>query len=459
MESILYFGDNLEILRRYIKDDSVDLIYLDPPFNSNATYNVLFSERDGPKSAAQIKAFEDTWKWDKSAARIFEEIVEAGGNVSKALQAFRQLLGASDMLAYLTMMAPRLVILNKVLKKDKGSIYLHCDPTASHYLKVLMDAIFKPMYFRNEIIWHYRRWTAPSRKFQRLHDVILFYTKSDNYTFNQLLTPYTEGSVARKKQGVLHRFKKGEEPVLVSNREVQSDGVPENDVWHIPFVAPSAKERLPFRTQKPEALLKRIIEASSNVGDTVLDPFCGCGTTIAAAQQLGRRWIGIDITHLAITLIRHRLGPGVSFKTIGEPVSLPDAKTLAEQDRYQFQIWALGLVNARPDVAKKGPDRGIDGILYFHDKANGESKSVIISVKSGGVHSNDVSELRGIIEREGAQMGTLITLEKPTQPMRTEAASSGFYNSPAGSKHAKIQILTIEDLFSGKGIDLPRSGP
>jgi len=466
-KNLLYYGDNLQILRDYIKDESIDLIYLDPPFKSNKDYNVLFAEQNGSRSAAQIKAFEDTWEWNTIAAAAYQEIVEAGGRVSQAMHAFRTFLGESDMMAYLAMMAPRLVELRRVLKPT-GSIYLHCDQTAGAHLRLLMDAVFRPNNFRNEIVWHYRRWTAAAKKFQRLHDTILFYTKTNKYVFNQLLIPYTKGSVERKKQGVLHRFKRGEEPVLVSNRELQAEGVPENDVWQIPFVAPSAKERLGYPTQKPESLLERIIKASSNEGDTVLDPFCGCGTTIAVAQKLKRNWIGIDITHLAVTLMKYRLenmfGEKIrrAYKVVGEPISLPDAKTLASNDPYQFQWWALGLVGARPVEQKKGADKGIDGRLYFHDEADtakAKTKQIIISVKAGHVSVPYIRDLRGVIERESAEIGVLLSMEKPTKPMRTEVASGGFYKSPWQKEpYPRLQILTIEELLNGKRIDCPPLG-
>jgi len=465
-ENVLYYDDNLDILWRYVKDETIDLIYLDPPFKSNQEYNVLFEERNGTRSKAQIKAFKDTWRWDQGSAEAYQQVVESGPErVSKMMQAFRTFLGENDMMAYLAMMAPRLVELRRVLK-GTGSIYLHCDQTASAHLRLLMDAVFGPDNFRNEVVWHYRRWTAAAKKFQRLHDTILFYTKTNKYIFNQLLIPYTKGSVKRKKQGVLHRFKQGEEPVLVSNRELQAEGVPENDVWQIPFVAPSAKERLGYPTQKPEALLERLIHASSNEGDTILDPFCGCGTTIAVAQRLKRNWVGIDITHLAIGLIKHRLqdafGQNIrkAYRVVGEPVSLTDAETLAKDDRYQFQWWALGLVGARPVEQRKGADKGIDGRLYFHDEADttkAKTKQIIISVKSGHVSVAHVRDLRGVVEREKAQIGVLISMEEPTKPMLTEAATAGFYKSPWGTSHPVFQILTIKDLLGGKEIDYPHS--
>ncbi|HBH13864.1 MAG TPA: site-specific DNA-methyltransferase [Clostridiales bacterium] len=462
----LYYGDNLDILRRYVKDETIDLIYLDPPFNSKATYNVLFGNKDEPDASAQIKAFDDTWHWDQSAAESFREVVEKGGDVSRAMQAFRLLLNDSDMLAYLSMMAPRLVEMHRVLTPD-GSIYLHCDPTASHYLKILMDAVFGADNFLNEIIWSYKRYTAASTRFQRLHDVIFFYGKTDQTKINDIREPYGEKSgkldshYKQDEDGEWFRWqkRKGKEPYKI----YLSKGRRIGDVWEISIINASAKERLGYPTQKPEELLERIIKASSNEGDLVLDPFCGCGTTVAVAQKLNREWIGIDITHLAINLMKHRLrdtfADEVKYEVIGEPVSLEGAQTLAKQDPYQFQWWALGLVGARPSEEKKGADAGIDGRIYFHDEANGNTKQVIISVKAGKPHLSYMRDLRGVVDRESAEIGVLITMQDPTQPMRAEAASGGFYESPGwGERYPKLQILTIEDLLEGKGIDMPPIG-
>ena len=384
----------------------MDLVYLDPPFKSNQTYNVLFAERDGTQAASQIKAFEDTWRWDEGAARAYEEVVEAGGRVSQAMQAFRTLLGDTDMLAYLAMMAPRLVELRRTLKPT-GSIYLHCDSTASHYLKMLIDAIFGPENFRNEIIWKRSHAHSDSRQgsrhFGRVTDTILFYSRDRVATWNVQYTAYDQDYIDRdyrrtdpdgrryridniqgpggaakgnpyyEVMGVKRywRYSKEKMDALIrQGRIVQTrpgavpqykryldemPGVPAQNLWgDLPVLNNRSKEALGYPTQKPESLLERVISASSNEGGTVLDPFCGCGTTIAAAQQLGRQWIGIDITHLAIGLIRHRLhdayGDQVAdaYEVIGEPVSLPDARTLAAADPYQFQWWALGLIGARP---------------------------------------------------------------------------------------------------------------
>lgn len=456
--NVLYYGDNLEILRKYIPDNSIDLIYLDPPFNSKATYNVLFKEPSGEPSQAQITAFEDTWHWTEETERTFQEIVDtAPANVVEMMTAFRKFIHENDMMAYLTMMCIRLIELKRVLK-DTSSIYLHCDPTASHYLKVVMDTVFGKQNLRNEIVWHYRRWTAPAKRFQRLHDILLFYTKRDEYTFNQLLIPYTAGSVERKLQGTLHRFKKGEEPVLVSDKALQAEGVSANDVFHIPFVAPSAKERLGYPTQKPEALLERIIKASSNEGNVVLDPFCGCGTALVAAEKLNRRWIGIDITHLAVSTMKWRLQqmfPGIQYKVRGEPVDLAGAKELASQNKYQFQWWSLSLIGARPyGDRKKGADTGIDGYCYFMDEKD-KVKKAIVQVKGGDVSVSQIRDLSGVIDREKAEIGIFITLEEPTKPMIKEAVSKGYYNSPLGKDYRRMQILTIDELLSGKKPDIP----
>jgi DNA modification methylase len=458
-ENILYYGDNLEILRRYIKDESVDLVYLDPPFNSDQDYNILFAERNGSQAAAQIKAFEDTWHWDKISAAAYQEIVETGPTrVSQAMQSFRIFLGESDMMAYLAMMAPRLVELQRVLKPT-GSIYLHCDPTASHYLKILMDGVFGPKNFRNEIVWCYTRPSNVLKRFPRVHHILLFYTKGDEWTFNRdtVRIAYHPESEARSLRGPGVKSAMG----MKGRDRLHPKGKIPEDWWVMPELQGNAAERLGYPTQKPEALLERIIKASSNEGNLVLDPFCGCGTTIAVAQRLNRRWIGIDITHLAVALMKHRLhdmfDKQVQYDVIGEPFSLPDAKNLAESDPFQFEIWALGLVGARPIEKKKGADRGIDGHLYFHDEADskkGATKQIILSVKSGKVSVKDMRDLRGVVDRENAQIGVLICMEKPTRDMRRESASAGFYKSHWGT-HPKLQILTIEELLTGYKIDYP----
>ncbi len=451
--NLLYYGDNLDVLRRHIDAKSVDLIYLDPPFNSNADYNILFEEH-GAKAAAQVQAFTDTWEWNTEAARTYEETVEAGGDVANALRAFRTLIGTSDMLAYLSMMAPRLVELHRVLKPT-GSLFLHCDPTASHYLKLLLDSIFSPALFRNEIAWCYRGGGVPRNAFARKHDVLLFYAKTDAAYFDPQFVPYSKASQA------LVKSKGG---VSIDGRVRDLDrGAHMPDWWtDINSLQTWSPERLGYPTQKPQALLERVIKCASKPGDTVLDPFCGCGTTIDAAQALDRRWIGIDITHLAIGLIKNRLadryGAGIvtTYKIIGEPTTADDAAALADEDKFQFQAWALGLVGARVAGSdKKGGDHGIDGRLYFHDSVGGETRQIIFSVKGGKtLKMTEVRDLHGVIDREKAEIGVLISFSTPTPGMYKEAASMGFYTSPWG-KHPRMQLVTVAELLAGKRIDYP----
>jgi DNA modification methylase len=514
----LFYGDNLDVLRRHVGDESVDLVYLDPPFNSNASYNVLFAEQDGSRSAAQVKAFGDTWRWDQGAAMAYEEVVEAGGRVSQAMRAFQTLLGPSNMLAYLSMMAPRLVELRRAMKPT-ASIYLHCDPTASHYLKLLLDAVFGPENFRNEVIW--QRTLSKGLMKTRLpsnHDVILAYQRAPGATWNldaafqpynpealdekttkkychrdsdgrryqltSLLNPnhdrpnleyeflgvtrvwrwtrermqkeYEAGRVVQPKPGSVPRFKR-----YLDKQRGRALG----DVWiDIPPLNSQAAERLGYPTQKPEALLERIIEMSSNPGDIVLDPFCGCGTAIAVSERLDRRWIGIDVTFLATHLIKSRLteafGDTLEFDVIGEPTTKSEAEKLAKEDPFQFEVWALSKVKARNSDKRKGADHGIDGRLLFHEKVGGKTRQVIISVKSGKVGVQHVRDLRGVIEREDAEIGVLISMREQTAPMRAEAAAAGHYLSGSEGvgtwgEHPRIQLLTIPELLDGKKIDRP----
>ncbi|MBA7586145.1 hypothetical protein ES708_28141 [subsurface metagenome] len=453
----LYFGDNLDILREHVASESVDLIYLDPPFNSNATYNVLFQEKTGEKSVAQITAFEDTWHWGMESEYAYQEVVKVGPKkLADLLQAMRTFLGQNDMMAYLVMIAQRMVELHQVLKPT-GSIYLHCDPTASHYLKLMMDAVFGFKQFQNEVIWHYQTGGASKARFSRKHDVIIFYTKSQTWEFHgeRVAIPRTEKALARA------RNPKGARIAIDDTMKNP------NDVLIIQQMNPMAIERLGYPTQKPEALLETIMAASSNEGDLVLDPFCGCGTTIAVAERLKRRWIGIDITHLAISLMRHRLhdtfGPDLSpYGVIGDPKDLSSARALAEQNRYQFEWWALGLVDARPAQDKrKGADRGVDGYINFFDDNSGKAKTVVVQVKSGHVNAAHVRDLKGVLEREKAPIGVLITLEEPTRPMLQEAVAGGFYEPEhfKGNQYPRIQVLTIRELLEGKEAQYPHMAP
>lgn len=472
---MLFFGDNLEVLRRseYFRAPVADLIYLDPPFNSSRNYNVLFTEKDGTASGAQNEAFTDTWHWDFAAASAFSDAVQNGGpSVATAMEAFQKLLDHSDTMAYLSMMAPRLVELHRVLKPT-GSIYLHCDPTASHHLKILMDSVFGPECFRNEIIWSYRRWPSPTKAYQRMHDVILFYSRSPEGpgTFN---VEYEQNSPSYVK-----RFK-GKTQVLdptTKTRKITIDapsrGMPRRDVWELSIIAGSKKERLGYPTQKPESLLERIIKTSSNPGDVVFDPFCGCGTTIAVAQREGRRWFGIDVTYLAIGLVERRLKAMFTERVAdqwsveGQPTTASEAAALAERDPYQFQWWVLDRLNAWPrdNIRKKGADKGIDGIINFQESSGEPVQTVLIQVKGGAnVHRSDVATLVGDVAREAAVIGVLVTRVAPTGPMRSEAASAGMYTpkDPIGAgqpSYPRIQLLSVDDIVDGRrGVLFPEKG-
>jgi len=518
----LFYGDNLIILRSrdYFPNECVDLIYLDPPFNSNRSYNVLFKDESGLESEAQITAFDDTWHWGHAAEATWHDLVTgAPERVATAIGALRELIGTNQMMAYLVMMAARLVELHRVLKPT-GSLYLHADPTSSHYLKIILDTIFGPENFRNEIVWKRTQAHNDPKRCGSVHDVIFYYVKNEKRSvwyggghkvseeylrshyskvdehgrryqlvvchapgpgpsrifFGKEMNPppgrhwsWTQENIDRLiAEGRIVITRTGN-PRLV---QYAPEEIPLQDVWaDIDPVNSQAAERLGYPTQKPLALLERIISASSNPGDVVLDPFAGCGTAVAAAHKLGRRWIGIDITHLSINLLKFRLRdmfgltPGVDYQVIGEPVSVDGARQLAEDDRFQFQFWALSLVQARPlggevggRTGKRGADRGIDGLITFIDDNTARPKRIIVQVKSGKVKSGDIRDLKGTVEREKAAMGVFITLEPPTREMVTEAVSAGFYRSPGwGRDYPRIQIRTIEELLDGAGIEMPLS--
>ncbi len=455
----LYYGDNLKILRKYIPDESVDLIYLDPPFNSKRAYNIIFKDKDGKYPPSQIEAFDDTWHWSDETEETMWELSKPPypAKLYRTLEAFRVALGTSDMMAYLVMMAIRLCELRRVLKRT-GSIYLHCDPTASHYLKIIMDQIFGVKNFRNEIVWCYTGPGHSKKDFQRKHDIILRYTKADNYNFNQQYVPYKSGIHVSKKGKVL-----AYKDTFVESKaeEFEKRGKPVEDWWTDIYTVDRVRsEMLGYPTQKPLALLERIIKASSNEGDVVLDPFCGCGTTVAAAEKLGRKWLGIDITILAINLIEKRLKdhfPNVEFEIKGIPTDVNSARKMAStrQGKFLFEQWFITALGGQPFKSSGGGDSGIDGFMYFRD-INGESHSIIISVKGGGYGPGAVRDLKGVIERENAEMGILLALENPSKQTIAEAASAGRYQMPEVSRtYPKIQIFTVEDYFKGIRPDLP----
>ena len=553
----LYYGDNLKILQKYVQDQSVALIYLDPPFNSKRAYNVIFKDKAGKDASAQIHAFEDTWQWTRETQESHDQIMTGDYPVAlkEVVKSFKGFLGINNLMAYLTMMAIRLMEMHRVLK-DTGSLYLHCDPTASHYLKILLDQIFGVENFRNEIIWRRTGSHNYNNRYGPIHDIILFYTKSQKFAFNILRTPYAKKHVeqyfketsngrlrtdyygnvltgsgirsgesgmawkgfdpTKKKRhwaipgklveelkslgiiddsfdqlGTLSKLDKLYQLGSISIQEgkawpiysiflSEKDGIPIQDIWAyqpysqgilwdteqgidegVRWMAPGDSERLGYDTQKPVALLERIIQASSNEGDVVMDPFCGCGTAVVAAEKLGRNWIGIDITHLAISLIKKRLHdhfPDVDFKVEGEPESVAGAQELADQSKFQFEAWAVSLLGGQPYKSKGGGDTGIDGLLYFKDY-EGKFHRIIIEVKGGGYQPKDIRSLGKVLDREDAPMGVVIALQPPTPGMVKEAAVMGSWTMPvSGRVYPKMQIFTIQDYYDGKRPELPETG-
>jgi len=517
-KNLLFYGDNLDVLRNRIPSASVDLIYLDPPFNSNRSYNVLFRSRSGAEAQAQIEAFDDTWIWSQESEGLYRELLQGGApaKVADALAAMRKLLGDNDLLAYLTMMSARLVELHRVLKPT-GSLYLHCDPTASHYLKLLLDAVFGPVNFRNEIIWL----RAPAKGLMTVrlptnHDVLLAYQKGPGATWNQeavfqrydpealdektadkyslrdadgrlyqltsLINPnadrphltYEFLGVTRVWRWTKERMQEAYEAGLVVQPSPgavprlkryldEQRGRPVGDVWtDIAPINARAAERLGYPTQKPEALLERIIMASSNEGDVVLDPFCGCGTTIAAAQRLNRRWIGIDITYLAIDLIRNRLrgtyGDEIesTYVVDGIPADEDSARALFAASPFDFERWAVSLVGGAPNVKKVG-DRGGDGVVRFPLDARGGIGRALVSVKGGKMlNPGMVRDLIGTVGSQHAEMGLLTTLERPTKGMEEAARHSGMFTWAVNHQpYPMAQLLTVGDLLGGRRPKMP----
>jgi DNA modification methylase len=506
----LYYGDNLHVLRNDTASESVDLIYLDPPFNSKRDYNVLFKSPKGVGSDAQIAAFEDSWHWNQQAEREFNELLyQKNTDLAELMKALRSFLRENDMMAYLTMMANRLLELHRVLKST-GSLYLHCDPTASHYLKLVLDGVFGKEAFKNEIVWKRTDAHNDPKRYGNVHDTVFFYAKTKAYRWipqftahrasyvashwnespsgrlwkaENMLDPRSQmaeyefkGTVARWRtnhEGMMELWNMPQTEVPGSHGRIKltKEGNPRKDcrirfldelpgvalqTWwdDIKSIRGGADEGLGYPTQKPIALLERIVQASTNEGDIVLDPFCGCGTAVHAAQKLKRAWIGIDITHLAISLIEKRLkdafGKRCKFEVHGTPEDLASARDLALRDKYQFQWWAVSLVDAQPfQGKKKGADGGVDGLKFFRDVDQKDVHKIVVSVKGGGLKADDVRALNHVREREKADIALLLSLDEPTAGMVKDAASAGFYDSPNGKKFPRVQLLTIESLLSG----------
>lgn len=471
----LYYGDNLDWMSKW-PGECIDLIYLDPPFNSKAKYNVLF----GNRKVAQVQAlaFEDTWAWSEKAAEDFDRAKMSGSaEFGACMEGFKKQLGQSGMLAYISHLAPRLLQMKRLLKPT-GSLYLHCDPTASHYIKVLMDAVFGAKHFRNEIIWYYGGPSRVDGRFPRKYDSIFFYSKQSAPVFNKAygnlpdylydrarkdddgrlwvdqrlgeLSPETiqkmekEGRVFRTSSGKLRRKQYLDE----------MQGAQINDVWQIPIINSQSKERIGYPTQKPEALLKRIIKASSNEGYVVLDPYCGCGTTVHVAEQLKRRWIGIDITHLAIGVIEHRLKErlGVKPKVVGKPRSIRAAWDLFRRNPFQFESWIVSELGFLPNEKQVG-DKGIDGRGYV----SGIDEPVIVQVKGGkNVGPSAVRDLSGTVTEQKGLFGVLVVMENAILTKATKSALASGTEEVDGKRYPKLQAFSVEDYFAGKKLKLPR---
>ncbi|CAN5585322.1 site-specific DNA-methyltransferase [soil metagenome] len=521
MTNTLFYGDNLGILRDHVADESVDLIYLDPPFNSNRSYNVLFAEKSGRESQAQIQAFDDTWTWSQESEAVYREMTQGGAvpeRVAEAIEAMLRLIGRNDLMAYLVMMTPRLVELHRVLKPS-GSLYLHCDPTASHYLKIVLDSVFGVRNYRSHITWQRSRNPKgsqhESKRYSPDSDHILYYAKSElaalhyarikraltaeelaeKYDRRDEIGPFTDGPIERSpsmgdRQNLVYEFKgytpgpwgwrmeRGplEEIDRQGNvgwtstgkpyrklRPGHDTGQPVGNIWaDISLINPQSAERLGYPTQKPVALLERIISASSNPGDVVLDPFCGCGTTISAAQKLGRRWIGIDISYISIDLVRTRLenefGPDIvsAYTISGIPHDLDAARALFQRSPFEFERWAVSLIGGTPNERQVG-DRGIDGISRFPIDGKGGVGRIAISVKGGRlINPGMVRDLIGSLDHHEADMGIVVTLETPTRGMLEAERTSGTYTHPLTERdYPRVQIVTVSDLLEKKRPAMP----
>lgn len=507
----LYYGDNLTIMGRMPKH-SVDLIYLDPPFNSKRNYNLIYKNMTGMPVPEQADAFCDTWEMDaekEELAKKMPVLMREYDVPDYYVEFWRLWIQAlrhtqPHLLAYLVYMVQRMLHMKSILRPT-GSIYLHCDPTASHYIKVMMDGIFGHKNFRNEIIWKRANAHNDPRGYGRISDTLLFYTASDKYTWNTQHTPYREeyyeshfkkddagryyrtvpldaprhgaGSAnliyewkgklpapsrtwANKKETMeqyerdgLLRYTKTGTPTLIQYAD-KMKGVPLQNIWtDIPPVNPQAKERLGYPTQKPIALLERIILASTNKGDVVFDPFCGCGTTIYAAVKTERKWIGCDIAILSVKLVReiltgekYRLVEGVHFDVDGIPVSVEQAQELFHRDPFQFEHWIVERVGGFP--TKKTGDKGIDGRMYFETQHG--LKQMVLSVKGGKLKPGDVRDLIGVMDHEpDTEMAGFLSLQPPSRAMLEAGAKAGQFTYE-GVKYDRVQFLTVKDILEGK---------
>ena len=458
----LYLGDCLNVLRDNVPDESVDLIYNDPPFNSKRDYNIFFDDKE---IQTQRIAFEDTWTLKNIQDSLAELHTLQTNNLYRLLTAYQEV--APHAFPYLTMMSLRILEMHRVLKPT-GSFYLHCDPTMSHYLKTVCDVIFKSKYFKNEIAWCYETAGKSKKTFSKKHDVIFWYSKSDEYVFNPSDVSIPRKANKHMRMGVDENGREYEEKTDRKTGKIYrwylDEGRLPFDYWvDIHALNREEKERLHYPTQKPKALLERIIKASSNEGDTVLDGFSGCGTTIDAAEGSHRNWIGIDISPIAISLVKRRLidtyGEHLSkFEVRGTPTDEQSAIELSKQNPNAFQDWWLTEFEVfSTTFGTKGPDKGVDGLAqYLIDPATQKVIRAAFSVKGGeNIHSNQIDELRGAMEKHKCELGVFLTVAEPTKPMLDTVAGSGFVEIP-GYKIPRLQILTLKDYFRNNTPKLPQ---
>ena len=458
----LYHGDCLEVMKRW-EAGCVDLIYLDPPFNSNANYNILYGKDSAGKARdepAQFTAFKDTWFWNADAGRRVQEISRAAAHPAhRAIKGLAEMLPETGMLAYLVYMAERIAEMKRVLK-NSGSIYLHCDMTASHYLKTIMDCVFGAKNFRNEIVWYYFKPHSSKVNYPKNYDSVLFYTKSNRYSFNHEATlfEYDEKSVKRYDKTDKHgrKYKKYFAKDGVERIAYLKSGRSDN-VFKIPFIQGTSKERLGYPTQKPIALLKRIIQASSNQNDIVLDPFCGCGTTAEAAYQLGRRLIGIDISPYAITRIcRDRLKHADGISIRGLPTDMNSSREMAEADRFLYEQWAVTTLPGFEPNEKQTGDGGIDGLGFLLNPPGDEKGRCVVQVKSGNFTPDNLRALLSKITGGYASLGIFVTMEKmrDTKTARDCVLNAGKFNEGAKTFN-RLLFWSMEEHFDGARPPLP----
>ena len=489
----LYYGDCLTVMKQ-LPDNCVDLIYLDPPFNSNRDYHSIYKDETGRPLPEQIQAFTDMWEPNEDTKRAIEEIPDVmlathadqfGINMWKAwVDALRK--SRPSMLAYLAYMAERLLYMRMVLKPT-GSLYFHCDPTASHYIKVFMDGAFGHDNFQNEIVWCYRGMTPKSSRYNAKHDIILYYKAGQSATFNRQKGTPTPESLKTYESAMRRGYNanNARNMVTVFDREKYEQAIQRGDIpsgmrekifdggrpWLLDWWAdikilggPKNRERLGYKTQKPLALLERIVQVSSNKGDLVLDPFCGCGTTMEAAHKLGRRWIGIDIAIHAVNRVtrvrlEERLGltAGKDFIVDGVPNSIESARALWERDPYHFQTWAVEIADGFV-TARRGNDGGVDGRLYFEEHDGAGLKKMILQVKGGkNVGRPDAQRLAGVLHGSDAELAGLIVMDltdRRRKNIETEMKKHGEMLF-RGVRYPKMQLLTVAELLEGKRFDTP----